>query len=117
MNDLTDALRPLVGELNGPPLYQKIRQALQPVIDAKLRDHHRRVFVDSSAESVGGAIEITVRVPVTSPVRYIHVDWAEDGPPPEPSAIDRIAALDDREAAWRCADYDRWWEARGKAAP
>lgn len=103
-----------------PELCAEIKKALDKYVAEDLKKWEPvTVECDPDPDLIAkGEVRISVGFRPVKPVESIQLDFVVDAPPPEPSMIDRIAALDNREAAWRCAEYDRWNEeraARGQA--
>jgi len=101
-----------------PALCAEIKKALDNCVAEDLKKWSLvTVECDPDQDLIAkGEVRINVGFRPQKPAETIHLDFTIDTPPPEPSMIDRIAALDSREAAWRCFEYDRWIEGREKAA-
>lgn len=123
--NIAAALRKRLSDLEAKPLTPALCAEIKKALDKYVAEDLKKwepvtVECDPDPDLIArGEVRINVvGFRPTKPVETIQLDFAVDTPPPEPSMIDRIAALDNREAAWRCAEYDRWIEeraARGQA--
>jgi hypothetical protein len=112
-----------------PPLWRQIsvtvERALPPVpspydtwsqvdtLSPKGVDVYRngQPLVNVSSDPIqDGKLNLSLVFPVSQAAETIEVTFTAEKAPPEPTAIDRLAALEDRESAWRCAEWDKWIE-------